>query len=178
MDEQQVQPQIRTTPYANPMSNYGSSILMLTSPKNSLYELELTYRGLRENKDGDFIKVGKPLMNEEGVNSVLGIAQSIINQVTILGNLNKTDIPSLMELLSDTLARDLMINKLRYEITDSTARDKIYFSTLSSAYITMKRAFEEGDRRFWKGSQQEIRTVVDNPNSKKGGLFSFMGWNK
>lgn len=170
-DEQQEAPQIRTTAYASPFQHYGSSILTLTNPKSALYQLELTFRGLRENKEGHLERMSEPMMNDDGINSVLGATQSLVNQVTIMGNLSKSEIPALMDFLADTLAKDLMMNRLKYDIVNPTARDKIYFSALSTAFVTMKRAFEEGDRRFWKGSQQEIKTTVQTDTQKKG-LFS------
>ena len=67
-----------------------------------------------------------------------------------------------------TLAKDLMVNRYEYEIDSPSARDRIFFTALTTAFITMKRAFEEGDRRFWKGSVQEVKTTVDSPQRKKG----------
>jgi hypothetical protein len=36
----------------------------------------------------------------------------------------------------------------------------------------LNRAFNEGDRRFWKGSQQEIKQIVETQQKKKG-MFDF-----
>lgn len=174
MVEQQLeQPQIRSTPYQSPMYNYGSGIVTLTNPRQLLHELDLKLRGKKE-VDGKVIDAGNPLMNNEGVNSILGQVESIVNQVTVMGNLKDEEIRGLMDFLADTLAKDLMMNREKYEIRHHSARDRIYFSALSTAFITMKRAYEEGDRRFWKGSVQEVRTTVEAPTKKKG-LFGL--WN-
>jgi len=177
--QQQESPTVKSSPYQSPMWHYGSSIITLTNPKSSLHDLELTYRGVRETEGNKFIVVGKPLMNEEGINNVIGLIQSIVNQVTILGNFNKEEVPQVLEFLADTLAKDLMMNRKDYGISDSTARDKIFFSAITTSFITMKRAFEEGDRRFWKGSVQEVKTTIDSPNRGKKGFLSFMNpWSK
>lgn len=156
--------------FTNPSHMTSSNILHLTNPENELYKMELTFRGKILDKDGNEIKIGDPLMNEFGVSSVMGLVQSIVSQVTIMSNLDKQDIPLLIDFLADTLCRDLMINRIPYDISGRVARDNIFFTTLSSAYITMKRSFEEGDRRFWKGSVQEIKSTVDTGGKKKGML--------
>jgi len=40
--------------------------------------------------------------------------------------------------------------------------------------VTMKRSSEEGERRFWKGSVQEVHTRVENQAKKGGGLLGFI----
>jgi len=176
VDETQ-QPQIRSSPYQSPMHNFGSSIILLTNPENELYKMELTLRSMVVDGEGNPNAVGTPLMNELGISSVIGIVQSIVNQVTIMSNLSKHEVPMLIDFLGDTLAKDLMMNRVSYEIGTASARDKIYFTSLSSAFICMKRAFEEGDRRFWKGSQQEITTRIEG-QQKRNAFTNMLGWKK
>jgi len=159
--QQPGQPVIRSTPYASPMHNFGGSILLLTNPENELTKMELTFRSMRVDAKGNTQVVGDPLMNELGINSVIGQVQSIVSQVTVMSNLNKNEIPMLTDFLGDTLAKDLMLNRVNYEIKTPAARDRIYFTALATAFICMKRAYEEGDKRFWKGSQQEITTRIE-----------------
>ena len=58
------QPQIRSSPYANPLNNYGSSIVMMTNPDDELYKMELTFRSQVVDGKGNVTSVGDPLMNE------------------------------------------------------------------------------------------------------------------
>lgn len=179
MDQQiqAAQPQIKSNPYASPMHQYGASIILLTNPENELYRLELTLRNAIADEEGKLQQYGDPLLNDEGIVAVLGMTQTILNQVTIMSNFSKYEIPQLMQFLNDTVARDLMMNRKRYDINDGSARDKIHFSVLTYAFIAMKRAFEQGEKKFWKGSQQDIRTEVVGANSqKRGWLQTAMGW--
>lgn len=177
MEQPQEQPQVRTTPYSSPMHNFAGSILLLTNPDNELYKLELSLRNMVLDREGNQKSAGKALLNEEGIMSVLGQTQAIVNQVTVMSNLEPQEIPRLVDFLADTLARDLMVNRHYYAIENAAARDKIYFMALTSAFICMKRANEEGERRFWKGSQQEITTRVDGLAGKqKGVLGKLLGW--
>ena len=160
--------------YMSPMQQYGtSSILLLTNPENELNRMELTFRSMQLNKDGIPISTGQPLMNDYGINAIIGIVQSLVNQITVMSNLNKNEIPILIDFLGDTLARDLMVNRAAYDIKTFAARDKIYFTAISTAFVTLKRGYEEGDRRFWKGSQHEIRNIIEQ-DKKQGAMKSMM----
>lgn len=176
-EQQQAQPQIKSTPYASPMYNFGSSIITLTNPENKLNRMELTLRSCNADDKGNPVPVGEPLLNEIGIRSVMGMVETIVDQDTVMSNLNKDNVPMLMDFLGDTLAKDLMINRIKYEIKTPSARDKIYFTVLTSSFICMKRASEEGERRFWKGSQQDITTRVEGMGGQKKSLFSkALGW--
>lgn len=175
MDQQQQQQ--RAVPFMNPMGQYGSSILQLTNPEGEIYKMELTFRSQILDKDGNPVQIGEPLMNEEGISSVIGQVQSIVSQVTIMSNFQEKDIPLLIDFLGDTLSKDLMMNRVSYKITAGSSRDKIYFVALSTAYVTLKRALNNGERGFWKGSQQDIRQIIETGSQSKG-LFSAFGWGK
>lgn len=170
-------PQIKTSPYASPMHQFGSSIIVLTNPENELYKLELTLRGLKINSEGNPEVAGEPLMNDYGVSNMYAIASSFINQPTVMSNLNKYEVPMLMKFLYDTLIRDLMQNRIAYGIKKSDVRDKILLSILANSFIILKRAFEEGDKRFWKGSVQEITSRIEAAQ-KKSWLSSLNIWQK
>lgn len=147
------------------MHTYGGSIVAMTSPKNELLNLEMSLRGYAIIDDQQ-VRVGSPLLNSEGVNTVMGMVRSSINRITIMSNLKKEEVNMLIMYMLDYLARTLMMNKYYFQIKRSSDRDNIVFLCVNTAYICMKRAQDEGDRRFWKGSQQDIRTEVVNSQSK------------
>jgi hypothetical protein len=171
-DEQEYNPppEIKSSPYMSPMHQYGTAIITMTNPDSELYKMELTFRSVTKDHKGRLIQMGTPLMNDYGISSVVGMVQSLVNQVTIMSNLSKQEVPMLIDFLGDTLARDLMIKRKEYAIAGSSERDKIYFSALSTTFVTLKRGFEEGDKRFWKGSVQEINTTVNNAQKKNSFL--------
>lgn len=168
----------RSAAFMSPMQQYGSSILELTNPQNELLKMELTFRAMILDKDGNERQIGKPLMNEEGISSVIGQVQSLVNQVTIMSNFKDNDIPMMVEFLGDTLAKDLMMNRIAYKIESTSSRDKIYFSALATTFVTLKRALNNGERGFWKGSQQDIRQFIETGNKPSGLLGGLFGWNK
>lgn len=184
MDEDQAQMSqlamaqaLRAQPYASPNQHMVGNIQQMTNPDNEIYKMELALKGKILDKNGNEVQLSNPLLNKEGISSVIGQVQSIVSQVTIMSNFEERDIPMMIDFLGDTLARDLMMNRIKYEIVDRSARDKIYFMALSTTFVTMKRALMEGDRRFWKGSQQEITTRIEGmPGGKrKGGVLGILG---
>ena len=170
-------PQVSSTPYSSPIHQFSGSIVLLTNPDNELYKLELSLRNMVVDREGNARQAGRPLMNDAGIMSVLGQVQTIVNQVTIMSNLEPQEVPRIIDFLGDTLARDLMINRVGYAVDNEAVRDKVYFMALVSAFVCLKRASEEGERRFWKGSQQEITTRVDGLAGQKKGVFGkILGW--
>lgn len=169
------QPQQQPMPFMTPRDEYGGSIVTLTNPYKVIDNAKLTYRSQIEDSNGNIVQNGEPLMNEEGINSVIGQIQTLVNQVTVMSNLNKAEVPMLVDFLGDTLAKDLMMNRIKYEIKSSSSRDKIYFTALTSAFVCMKRAFEEGEKRFWKGSQHEMTTRHEGIQQTSP-LKKLMGW--
>lgn len=176
-DEQEQQQVRMGSAYQSPMYNFGSSIILLTNPEQELYKLELTLRSQILDKDGRAQNMGQPLMNDEGICAVMGTIQTIVNQVTVMSNLDKHEIPALMDFLGDTLAKDLMINSVAYKLNPHN-RDRVYFAVLAAAFICMKRAYEEGDKRFWKGSVQEMNIKQEASQQQRGILSRISGWGK
>lgn len=177
MEDQEYEVQaVRPQPFGNPQQQYGSSITVLTNPENELYKMELALRNMMLDREGNPKPVGEPLMNELGISSVMGQVQAIVNQTTVMSNFDRRDeVILLTDYLADTLAKDLMVNRHTYNISnDGASRSKIYFIATSSAYICLKRAFSEGERRFWKGTEQNIRQTIESAGSTKPGFFQKM----
>jgi hypothetical protein len=148
--------------------------MLLTNPNDELRDLELMFRGMQD-RDGKLIQVGQPIMNSYGINTIIGTAQGIVSQVTIMANLQEKDILLLIDYLGDYLARILMVNRKTFCLVNVSARDIIYHNVMTRSYIAMRRAFEEGERKFWKGSQQEISYRTPQAG-KDSALKSILGW--
>ena len=114
--QQQQQPIIQSSPYASPIDNYGGAIISLTNPEDELYKMELTYRGYKLDKDGNPVKMGSPLMNDEGIGSVVGQVQSIVNQVEIMGHVDKIEKAAIGINFGDTLIKDLITAGYLYHL--------------------------------------------------------------
>ena len=155
--------------YHQPLRMQGNSIIYLTNPKNVIDGLSLNLRNQIKNDDGKIISKGEPLLNEKGINSVLAHITSVVNQTNILGNISEKQIPNFMEYFSESLIRDLMVNRIKYGMTFDSRR-KVCSICINLIYMVLNRITNEGDRRFFGKITMEQHTTVD---TKKGnnGLF-------
>lgn len=173
MEAEEVIPQPQYSPFQNPMTRLEGAIVTLTSSDSELYKLELVLRNATVDDDGNIKVRGEPLMNDYGINSIMGTIQSIVNRITFLSNIEMSEVQMLTEYMADTIAKDLMINRVRYGIKDFATRTRIYQMVITSAYLALKRAYKEGDKRFLRGSVQEIHTTVGTDKKKAPSLFPF-----
>jgi len=168
--------QVPQVPYSNPMSNFGNSIILLTNPENAVFKLECKFRNIKVKDDGTVVNLGNPLMNEYGIAQVIGLVESIVNENSVWAWIEDRDeVNGLRNMFADTLAKDLMMNRLHYGIIDPTARQRIFTESVAFTHLCIKRAFKQGERKFWKGSQQDVRHTVSNEGGNKR---NFLGWFK
>lgn len=170
-------PQQMLQQYKQPMDTYSGAIIQLTDPQELLFAMELTFKGHKLDRDGNIIDTGDRLLNDKGINSIIGQIQSILNRVTVLSNVDSDIIEKFMLPLVDTIAQDLMVNKKTYEIKDSVTRTKISNIAQNTAHICLLRAKEEGERRFWGKIQQDVN-INNNSNQKQkqGFMQNMLGW--
>ena len=170
--------------YTNSEVGLAANIKDLTNPEKEIQELKLSFEGKRINEEGEMVQVVEPLMNSKGIYSVIGQVKSIVNRVSNLTHLDTREIGILtVESFSDALIQDLMVNWDRYGINKENRhviRTVVVRSAERIVYTTLKRSHEGGERRFWKGSQQDIRTTIVNDGSNKGigKALNPMNWGK
>jgi hypothetical protein len=178
MMQQMPQQPMLQSPYQSPINQFQGAITTLTDPKSALFELELFLRGQSINADGEIVQVTAPLVNNEGVATLLGQVNSGANQVTIMSNLEEEDIYRRVVLpFRDTINRDLMVNRVRYDIKPpaNNTRSVITNTATNYVFITSRRGFEQGERKFWRGSQQEITTRIEGAGKMGGSKKGFLG---
>jgi hypothetical protein len=183
MGEEDNSEAIRKMAWMSPMNMYGSAIIQLTNPETEIYKMELAFRGMKLDSDGNPIEIegAEPMMNDYGIARIVGMVQALVNQVTIMSNISKKETIDLMQFFNRELVRNLMVNRIAYNIKTFDARDAIHFTALSTAFVTLKRASEESisDKKFWGRSFQEIHSKVESQPQKSGGILSKLNpWSK
>lgn len=158
VDEQQMEAP-RQLPFGMPQHNSGSNILYLTNPEPGLNALELSFRQ-QKIVDGKIVKMSDPLMTEEGIASVMGQVGSLVDQLTIMADVDDQHLVAIWENFNDTLVKDLMMNRVRYGIKSSVICDIILNEAANKVWTCLLRARNGGDRRFWKGSVLESHSFV------------------
>jgi len=164
--------------YASPLWNYGSSIQTITNPNEFLWELELYFRNMRE-KDGKLIQLGEPRLTEQGINDVFGIIKSAVNQMSYFSDLEDHHIEGILFLASDALTEALMVHgRTKYGCPSLVDRDLVNQQVICSLLPSLRRAYLGGERTFWKGSLQEIKSTVHSETAKPSGLAKFNPFKK
>src|SRR3972149_6913242 len=92
-EEQPPQPANRNAAYTSPFDKYpGSQISLLTDPQDALHKFELHLRCLKEDNDGNLIKIGgknwKPMLNDVGLNKLISCMMPIVNPMVPLSNID------------------------------------------------------------------------------------------
>ena len=169
---------VQVPAYQSVMNSYNGSIILLTDPEDVLERLRYTLEGKEINGNGELIHIGEPLMNDNGINRVMSLVRTTVNRGVFLSDFKDAEIKSLMDFLGDTLAKSLMTNRDNFGISDDRIRDDIYFLVLFSCFAALKRAWEAGEKKFWKGSTHELtmRQQGEQPNS--GFINKIFGWGK
>lgn len=167
-----------TAPYYPSGSNvHATNMVELTNPDHIILELELALKGLRKSQ-GKIVKIGRPLLNQEGVNSVISQTRTLVNQVTILSYLDRSEIGTLMMSFSDALIQDLMMNRLKYEIKGFVDRTKILTMTQNVCYTCLMRSFNGNDKNFWGKISMEINSMARGAEQNNSMLSKFNPFKK
>jgi len=146
--------------------------LYLTGTYPELEKLKLDLLGQEKDNDENIVQVGSPLCNQEGALKLVGLVGSLANKHGILTHQDEFRISKMMKGFSKTVRGELMLRAVSWGF-DRMDRNTILEMTTDLAFLAIQRGFHGGDRRFWKGTQQDIHTSNDAPQQKTG-MFSRM----
>ena len=144
-----------------------------TNPTKIVNDIMLRLRGRTKLSNGDEIEMGKPKMNEKGIEAMWFILESHINQNIILSHLDREEIGKLMNALQEDLVDDLALNWKIYGIQEKTDLDIINNSILVNIFLALKRA-EGQNEKNWLGkiSIENIHGGMNFPKPKREGFWS------
>lgn len=152
----------------SPPPNNEASLVIQTDPKHILDRIEHILRRDKIDGQGEWKpqKNVAPMLNEEGLNSLMVDAEGLINQNTVMSNLTEKEIKRIVLQLGDTLLTKVMIKSTEWKIDDGDV-ETIIFTILNMAYIALKRGYMEGERRFLKTSVRSHETIRINPTQQE-----------
>ena len=150
-----------------------AALVEQTNPVHVLEEVELKLGGFRQEYDGTFKKVSEPLMNKNGINRMLFLLSSIVNQNTILSHLEQEEIGRLIIQVSNDVIDDLVLNWKEYDIKDKILLDHIVDAVLFPSFMALKRAWKQNEKNWLNKTVVETITTAPRPiMQKKEGIFS------
>lgn len=184
MDEQQFSNQQLTRQLENdPQSLYAgamvedrvTNILSQINPDNLLTDIEHRIRGEKKDFNGQWVRMstsGEPV-SEELVSTFISFLGAILNQNTSMSNFKESEINNLMEMITDWVKSDFVVNAKKYGIQGQyTEYDRIAHIILSTCFAVFKRALngKESARIF------KMLRVTETTNPQNKLLDSFKFW--
>lgn len=120
----------------------------------------------------------KKYVNEEGISKIIAQLQTFLNYNTTLSNLDEREISRvILGYGKFNLRKSIYLHHKDWDIQleDATA---IVFIVLYPVYFALKRGYNEGDKKFLKGTIQNVihtssQTMMDQ--TKKGGIRRRLG---
>lgn len=152
-------------------SGNSGNMIAMTNPDREIKNIEEMLRGNPEKKLD-------PLMNDKGVNKMIGLVRAIVNRGTIMSNMSDTLLYKIMEGHALTCVKLLMMNKDEFGIKSDADRTAIFHLCVTMAHITILRGREGDDKRFWKGNVQEINYMMHGDNPQPGLVSRFNPFSK
>ena len=106
----------------------------------------------------------RPLLNEKGVHSILVDAYGIVNQITILSNLNDEDVRVMVLEHAKALTLKLAQTWKEFDI-DKSNLTTIVLITTSMIYASLKRGLNQGERTFLKTAVSSREQIMIRPKN-------------
>ncbi len=121
----------------------ATNILAQINPDNLLTDIEHRIRGEKKGFNGQWIKKSdkSKAVSEELVSDYVSYLGSILNQNTSMSNFKESEVNNMMELITDWVKNNLVVNAERYGIEGNYPEyDRINHIVLNSCFTVFKRA--------------------------------------
>lgn len=168
MDEQQMMDQDhaismgRTAYMSNNSNELNTLLAKLTDPESDIYEVYLSLKGLKINGKGEEIGGSKALLNDRGVESMIRLMRSVVNQQMFMTDITEEDARILTVGLGDKIIDELAKNRFKYEIENFDDMTSIWMIICMRAFAALNSAKNNGWRR-------SMRTMVMETNINTSG---------
>jgi len=182
-EQQPTEPIMEQMPYSLPQypQEDTAGLISQLDPVAIVEEVKHQLRGEEQvpklDKEGRTVYVWlkkrkKPLINEEGIASLMVNVRLCVNQSTVMGKTDDEDIPKLMNTISDTVISKLMMNREKFDV-DKAELDTITDLICIMSYIALRRSHNALTIGLMKKATQE-HIISKQNESKKGGMFGLL----
>lgn len=150
--------------------------------ESPLQKLELFLRSAkiqeREDTSGELItemiRVARPLMNEDGVQAIMGYMTIVFGAHNVQGNIDRTQYDELIYEINVYLAKILGSNMMNWEVRDEDF-DIIIECIMTTAQLFMSRPIDNKERDSYGQSMMTKEMNVVNAPDRKGILGRIFG---
>lgn len=133
------------------MSQSQAVLVEQTNPDKVMAEIYLKLKGQVRTVDGRTLTLGIPLMNDKGIDRLIILMSTIINQNTILSYLEEDEIGKIIIGIGEDIIDDLTLNWKDYGIKDKMMLDYIVDILIYPSYFALKRALQKNEKNWLKG---------------------------
>ena len=128
----------------------ATNILAQINPDNLLTDIEHRIRGEKKDFTGQWVSISEKSQNvsEELVSNFISFLGCILNQNTSMSNFKEQEINNMMELITDWVRTDLVVNAGNYGIEGNyTEYDRVGHIICATCFTVFKRALNGGEAR-------------------------------
>lgn len=149
-----------------------AALIEQTNPLRVLEDIELKLKGKRKDYTGQVISWGEPIMNEMGINRMIFILSSVVNQNTILSHLEDKEINRLIIKIGDDIIDDLTLNWEIYGIKDKILLDYVVDALVIPSFMSLKRALEQNEKNWL--NKTVVESITSSPRMPMQNKESFL----
>jgi len=152
-----------------------ASLVKATTPEKVVEHIEHILKGEEYDEEKEkWFKKYDALMNDKGIRSLMIDIKSVVNQNTILSNLEDSDVRNIIIALGDTIIGKIMMRREDFSI-DRAEMSTIVLLVCNMSYMALKRGYIEGERKFLRTTIQQKIGVMSYPGmeQKKGIMERF-----
>ena len=164
--------------YADSMrEEKATNILAQIDPGNLLTDIEHRIRGEKKDRYGEWSSIAgsKEKVSEELVSDYISYLGSVLNQNTSMSNFKAQEVNNLMELMTDWVLMNFVVNASRYGIEGNYPEyDRIGHIVLNSCFTVFKRALNGSESRKIFRMMKMNETI--NPSQKNKFTDNFKFW--
>ncbi len=154
----------------------ATNILAQIDPGNLLTDIEHRIRGEKKDGYGQWSKVSKSSgeVSEELVSDYISYLGSVLNQNTSMSNFKPQEVNNLMELMTDWVKMNFVVNAERYGIEGNYPEyDRIGHIVLNSCFTVFKRALNGSESRKIFRMMKMNETINPTKEKKFTDYFKF-----
>jgi hypothetical protein len=155
-----------------------SAVIFRLNPDQVVAEIQTYLKGGFDqtyfDKDiGDyktkFVKTGKPVLNDEGVQAVLSVVKSVVNHAVVQANFDEKRYVKYLKKLHESLAFILMNNKKEFGVSDNTTYHSVINNIMLIVEPFLSRTIDNEERKGLTAMLKEtVHTVRDKGKSFMG----------
>ena len=154
----------------------ATNILSQIDPGNLLTDIEHRIRGEKKDVHGQWSKIQRSQgeVSEELVSDYISYLGSILNQNTSMSNFKEQEVNNLMELITDWVKTNFVVNAEKYGIEGNYPEyDRIGHIVLNSCFTVFKRALNGGESRKIFRMMKMNETINPTKEKKFTDYFKF-----